>query len=141
MLSFCESVQKGTVRPVTQTLGLSSQVVSIGLLWIASSAKRTSAPLISAVKENMSAQVTVSLSTIPRPVPTASNVDLQTAAGYRELAAQAAARAATHAAQAARFGEQAQGELSHICHHLALEATRLSEGCAANADFFEKWSV
>jgi predicted dienelactone hydrolase len=100
---------------------------SIGALPITSSAKRTFAPLISAVKEQMSAQLTVSLSTIPKPFPTASQEDLQTAAGYRELAA-----------QAKRFGEQAQGELSDICHHLAQEATRLSEGCAANADFLEK---
>jgi hypothetical protein len=86
----------------------------------------------------MSTQVTVSLSTIPKPFPTASQGDLQTAAGYRELAAQAAASAATHAAQAMRFGEQGQGELSDICKHLAQEATRLSEGCVAYADFFAK---
>jgi hypothetical protein len=100
--------------------------------------ERTPASVISAVKENMSAQTTVSLSTTPIPSPTASQRDLQTAAGYRELAMQAAASAAAHAAQAKRFTEQGQGELSRVCHHLAQEATRRSEGCAANADFFEK---
>jgi hypothetical protein len=86
----------------------------------------------------MSGQVTVSLNTSPIPSPTASHEDLQTAAGYRELAAACAASAATHAAQAERFGEQGQSELSDLCHHLAQEATRRSQGCAANADFFEK---
>jgi hypothetical protein len=139
-LSFCQSVQKGTVRPITQTLGLSLRVVSIGALPIRSFDETAAAVLISVVtvKENMSAQVTVSLSTIPIPSSTASQGDLQIAAGYRELAAQAAASAATHAAQAKRFAEQGQGELSCVCHHLAQEATRRSEGFAANADFFEK---
>jgi hypothetical protein len=89
-------------------------------------------------KENMSAQITGSLSTTPIPLSTASQADFQTATGYRELAAEAAASAATHAAQAKRFGEQGQGELSQICHHLAHEALRRSEACAATADFFEK---
>ncbi len=86
----------------------------------------------------MSAQITVSLSTTPIPSSTASQGDFQTATGYRELAAQAAANAATHAAQAKRFAEQGQSELAHVCHQLAQEATRRSEGYAANADFFEK---
>jgi hypothetical protein len=86
----------------------------------------------------MSTQATVSLSTTPISSPDAQG-DLQTSAGYRELAAHAAASAATHAAQAKRFAEQGQSELSHVCQHLAQEATRRSEGYAANADFFEKY--
>lgn len=85
----------------------------------------------------MSGQITVSLSTT-LPSPTASQGDFQTATGYRELAEYAAANAATHAAQAKRFAEQGQSELAQVCHHLAQEATRRSEACAANADFFEK---
>jgi hypothetical protein len=133
-------VQKGTVRSATEALGLWSQVISIAPLPITSFDETAAAALISVVtlKENMSAQVTVSLSTIPIPSSTASQGDLQAAAGYRELAAQAAASAATHAAQAKRFGEQGQRELSDMCHHLAQEATRRSEGCAATADFLEK---
>jgi hypothetical protein len=87
----------------------------------------------------MSAQVTVSLSTTLIPSPTASQRDFETSAGYRELAAQAAANAATHTALAKRFAEQGQSELSHVCRHLAQEATRRCEGYAANADFFEKY--
>lgn len=86
----------------------------------------------------MSAKVTASLNVTALPSLTASHGDLQTSAGYRELAAQTAASAATHAAQANRFAEQGQSELSHVCRHLALEATRRSGGYAANADFFEK---
>jgi hypothetical protein len=86
----------------------------------------------------MNAQVTACLSATPIPSPTASRRDLQTAAGYRELEAQAAASAATHAAQAKRFREQGQGELADICHHLAEEATRSSGGFAVFADFLEK---
>jgi hypothetical protein len=86
----------------------------------------------------MSAQTTVSLSTTSIPSTTASQADFQTATGYRELAAQAAANAATHAAQAKRFAEQGQSELAHMCHQLAQEAARRSKGYAANADFFEK---
>jgi hypothetical protein len=41
-------------------------------------------------------------------------------------------------AQAKRFTELGQSELAHVCHQLAQEATRRSEGYAANADFFEK---
>jgi hypothetical protein len=136
---FAKSVQKRTVRSATQALGLWLRVVSIGALPITSFDETAAAALISvvAVKENMSAQVTVSLSTTSIPSPTASHGDLQTAAGYRELAAQAAASAATNAAQAKRFGELGQRELSALCNHLAQEATRRSEGCAANADFFE----
>ena len=86
----------------------------------------------------MSAQVPVFVTTTPIASATASEGDFQTATGYRELAAQAAANAATHAAQAKRFAEQGQSELAQVCHHLAQEATRRSEACAANADFFEK---
>jgi hypothetical protein len=86
----------------------------------------------------MSAQTTVSLSTTSIPSTTASPADFQTATGYRELAAQAAANAATHTAQAKRFAEQGQSELAHVCHQLAQETARRSEGYAANADFFEK---
>ena len=86
----------------------------------------------------MSAQVAVFVTTTPIASLTASQGDFQTATGYRELAAQAAANAATHAAQAKRFAEQGQSELSHVCHQLAEEATRRSRGYAAIADFFEK---
>jgi uncharacterized protein HemY len=86
----------------------------------------------------MSARTTVSLSTTPIPTQTASQEYLQTAAGYRELAAQAATSAATYAAQANRFAEQGQSELSHVCHQLAQESTRRSDGYASNADFLEK---
>lgn len=82
-------------------------------------------------------QIPVSVTT-PIAPQTASQRDFQTATGYRELAAQAAAIAATHAAQAKRFAEQEQSELAHVCHYLAQEATRRSEGYGANADFFEK---
>jgi hypothetical protein len=86
----------------------------------------------------MSAQVTVSLNATALPSPTASQGDLQTSVGYRELAAQAAASAATHVAQAKRFAEQGQSELSQVCWHLAQEAIQRSRGYAAAADFFEK---
>lgn len=86
----------------------------------------------------MSAQVPVFVTTTPIAPPTASQGDSQTATGYRELAAQAAANAATHAAQAKRFAEQGQSELAHVCHCLAQEAIRRRQGYAANAEFFEK---
>jgi hypothetical protein len=101
-----------------------------GLSWDAS-AKITK-------EENMSAQVPVFLTSTPIASPTASQGDFQTATGYRELAALAAENAATHAAQTKRFAELGQSELAHVCHQLAQEATRRSEGYAANADFFEK---
>jgi hypothetical protein len=86
----------------------------------------------------MSAQMPVTVSTTPLASQTTSQEDFQTAAGYRELAAQTAANAATHRAQAKRFAEQGQSELSHACHQLAEEAAGRSGGYAAIADFLEK---
>ena len=85
----------------------------------------------------MSTQITVALSTTPTQSSAASRRNLQTVAGYRELAAHAAANAATHVEQANRFAEQGQSELAHVCHHLAQEAMLRSAACVANADFFE----
>ncbi len=89
----------------------------------------------------MSTQVPVYVTTTPIVSQTPSQTDFETAAGYRELAAQAAANGATHRAQAGRFAAQGQNELSHVCHQLAQEAISRSEGYAAHADFFEKPSV
>lgn len=85
----------------------------------------------------MSARITLSLNRTPTPSSTASRRNLQTVAGYRELAAHAAANSATYVDQANRFAEQGQSELAHVCHHLAQEAMQRSAACVANADFFE----
>lgn len=85
----------------------------------------------------MSAKGTASLNVTALPSPTASHGDLQTSAGYANWQRRLPP-APQHTPLRPTDLQNKDRASSHVCRHLALEATRRSGGYAANADFFEK---